>query len=192
MIESLFASPIYFNKVNNFLEIQSEITECIDNMEFSMKDEWGKTHFVSDDSFSENFIGKYNLNNFSNELRIHLTEYCSAIDFNMRDYKIRSSWLSVFNNGNYGQIHSHGTVDMAGVYYYKTNGEDGDIFFESSNLNLESSLCYYNLAERWKHKPIEGKILLFPGWMKHGIMTNTTEDSRISLSFNIQFTRDGW
>ena len=46
MIESLFASPIYFNKVNNFLEIQSEITECIDNMEFSMKDEWGKTHFV--------------------------------------------------------------------------------------------------------------------------------------------------
>ena len=80
---------------------------------------------------------------------------------------------------------------MAGVYYYKTNGEDGDIFFESSNLNLESSLCYYKLAERWKHKPIEGKILLFPGWMKHGIMTNTTEDSRISLSFNIQFTRDG-
>ena len=190
MIESLFSSPIYFNKVNNFLDIQTEITECIDNMEFSMKDEWGKTHFVSDDSFSEDFIGKYNLNNFSNELRIHLTEYCSSLNFNMREYKIRSSWLSLFNKGNYGQIHSHGPVDMSGVYYYKTNEEDGDIFFESSNLNLESSLCYYKLAERWKHKPIEGKILLFPGWMKHGIMTNTTEDSRISLSFNIQFIRE--
>ena len=56
MIESLFASPIYFNKVNNFVDIQTEITKCIDNMEFSMKDEWGKTHYVSDDSFSENFM----------------------------------------------------------------------------------------------------------------------------------------
>ena len=42
-------------------------------------------------------------------------------------------------------------------------------------------------AEVWEHKPEVGKILLFPGWLKHGINTNNTDNIRISLSFNICF-----
>ena len=34
-----------------------------------------------------------------------------------------------------------------------------------------------------------GTILLFPGWLKHGIMTNETEHDRVSFSFDIIFDR---
>ena len=75
-------------------------------------------------------------------------------------------------------------------WYYKTNKEDGYLYFQTPNPYLEGSLCYTNQGHRWKHSPQEGKLLLFPGWLKHGVTTNETEDTRISISFNIIFHRN--
>ena len=33
--------------------------------------------------------------------------------------------------------------------------------------------------------------MMFPGWLKHGVYTNTTDNTRISISFNIEFDRSG-
>jgi len=190
-IQSLFPSPVYSSKVYNFIRIQDEITSCIDQVEFDMREDWGQTAFLSDITFTENIIGKYNLNCLRCEIDQHLRKYCSFLEFNVDEYdcNISSSWLALFKKGNYGQLHSHGDADISGCYYYKTNGEDGDIFFESSNLNLEASKCYSNLSGRFRYTPTKGQILLFPGWMKHGIMTNMTDNTRISLAFNMHFLK---
>ena len=37
------------------------------------------------------------------------------------------------------------------------------------------------------YTPKEGKILLFPGWLEHGVKTNLTDNVRMSLSFNVYF-----
>ena len=83
-----------------------------------------------------------------------------------------------------------GYAVISGVYYYKTNGDDGDIFFECPVPTIGSSFCYFNnYCNRWIHKPEEGKILLFPSWLKHGISKNETDETRISISFNLYFDR---
>ena len=108
-----------------------------------------------------------------------------------REYKKYElqSWFSKFTPGDYAQIHNHKHVDISGVYYYKTNGDDGDFFFESPNPHLSTSYTFGHLGRRWEYKPKSGKILLFPGWLNHGVKTNETKDERISLSFNIIFSR---
>ena len=35
--------------------------------------------------------------------------------------------------------------------------------------------------------PTEGELILFPGWLDHGVQTNDTDDERVSVSFNIRF-----
>ncbi len=35
------------------------------------------------------------------------------------------------------------------------------------------------------YKPTEGLFIIFPSWLWHGVEPNQSEESRISLSFNI-------
>ena len=190
MIQPIFCTPVYSDKIDNFNKIQEELLHCVsNNIEFEYKKGWDETHFISDSTFNNDCIGQYNLINFYDELKVHLKKYCSSIGYNLNNYKISSSWFSLFNRGNYGHLHSHGFSDISGVYYLKTNGNDGNIYFETPNPFLDSSICYRELSNTVVYKPKEGELLLFPGWLKHGISKNTTDNERVSLSFNIVVDR---
>jgi len=190
-IEKIYSTPIYYSICENKNDIQKELEDCIlEKIEFKMKDGWGKTHYLSDISFSENFIQKYQLKKLETEIIFHVKKYLKDINFLKDiDFQISSSWASLFQRDNYGHIHNHGYADISGVYYFKTNNFDGDLFFQSPNPYLDTSLIYEHLSVPWEHKPIEGKLLLFPGWLRHGIKTNQTDNTRISISFNIIFDR---
>ncbi len=189
MIESLFPTPIYYDFVADNDVIRYHIDKIIDRVKFSMKKEWGNTHYLSTDfgpGSNPNVLEEYKLTKLTKEIDRHLGNYCSELNFEKREYSIMS-WITKFEKGNYGHVHHHSHVDISGVYYYKTNGDDGDLFFESPNPHLDTSQCYENLSQSWVHKPMEGKIILFPGWIRHGIQTNSTDNIRMSLSFNIKF-----
>ncbi len=34
--------------------------------------------------------------------------------------------------------------------------------------------------------PEAGKLLMFPSWLEHGVPQNTTDEERISMSFNFE------
>lgn len=191
MIENLFATPIYSAVVDNFQSLNYHIDKVIHKIKFYRIEGWGSTHLLSTD-FSKNdkinILNEFGLNKLSKEIDKHLREYCSEIGYEYKRYKM-DSWLSKFEKGHYAHIHHHGVTDISGVYYYKTNGKDGNLFFETPNQFLDSTLCYEKYGDRWVHYPKEGKLVLFPGWLKHGVSTNDTDDDRISLSFNIIFDR---
>ena len=187
MIEHLYATPVYSNFAKDYQSLNYHIDKVIDKVDFNYKKEWGATHYISTDFMKRiNIIKKLGLNKIEKEIDTHLRNYCNDLDFTMRDY-VLESWFAKFEKGNYAHIHSHGHADISGAYYYKTNGEDGKFWFESPNPYLSTSKCYTSLSQRWEYKPQEGKILLFPGWLKHGVKTNNTDNTRISLAFNICF-----
>ena len=187
MIEHLYATPVYSNFAKDYQSLNYHIDKVIDKVDFNYKKEWGATHYISTDFMKRiNIIKKLGLNKIEKEIDTHLRNYCNDLDFTMRDYALES-WFAKFEKGNYAHIHNHNHADISGAYYYKTNGEDGDFFFESPNPYLSTSKCYTSLSQRWEYKPQEGKILLFPGWLKHGVETNNTDNTRISLAFNICF-----
>ena len=187
MIEHLYATPVYYNFAKDYQSLNYHIDKVIDKVDFYYNKGWGATHYISTDFMKEiNIIKKLGLNKIEKEIDTHLRNYCNDLDFTMRDYALES-WFAKFEKGNYAHIHNHNHADISGAYYYKTNGEDGDFFFESPNPYLEITKCYTPLSQRRQHKPQEGKILLFPGWLKHGVKTNNTDNTRISLAFNICF-----
>ena len=189
MIEHLYSTPLYYNAVNDYKTINYHIDKIIDKVDFKTG-VWGATHAISTDfgelSTPNHILKKFGLRKLEKEIHKHLEEYCDELGFKMPSYRCLS-WFSKFEKGNYAHIHHHGHHDISGVYYYKTNGEDGKIFFETPNPFLDTQLCYRSYGETWEHKPQEGKILLFPGWLRHGVRTNETDNTRISLSFNIYF-----
>ena len=183
-----FATPVYMGMVRGsaFDNIQKEIEDSLPKVDFKYNDNFGETHYLSDPTFKEDYFKKHSLKNLKSAIGDHIQKYMDIIGYtNDLKYHIDSSWVALFKPGHYGHIHDHGSVDISGVYYHKTNGKDGKIFFESPNTNLASSVVFNHLSNSMTADPEEGKIILFPGWFKHGIKRNNTDETRISLSFNI-------
>lgn len=185
-LEGLFSSPVYFAILTDEQQesIRKEMDSAVQSIEWVTPDRW-HTHKLSTKTFDENDIDKYNMTNFDSIMKKHLEIYCNTIGFVMRPFTVKS-WFSRFDKGEFGHTHTHNSTDISGVYYHDTNGQDGDLFFEP-HAAIKSSLCYN--SNRWYHKPQRGKILLFPGWLEHGIEMNRTDNTRISFAFNISFER---
>jgi len=199
-VEPWFPIPLYVNKVQkqNFNAIQQDFQRVVDDLNskegFTYREDWN-SHKTSDVTFSKNLFAEYNLKLFQQELDEHIFSYLKIINSPVvaREetfkYQIFGSWMTLSGKKDYAHIHTHGSSDISGVYYFKTNGNDGDIFFENPMRYLENSYCFSHLNARASWKPEVGKIILFPGWMPHGVTTNITDNERISISFNILFER---
>ena len=195
--DSLYSIPFYYSKVEKFNEIQKELDGAIRNLKIETIDDWGSPHKLSTKNFMDNFIEDHNLITFKNEIYRHVSCYLRDVKFNLNpNYhegikcKIKASWVSLFDKHDYAHIHDHGDADMSGVYYYDVEDSHGDFFVTSPFTALSSSYCFFQLTNRRTFNPKNGTIYLFPGFLQHGVCTNTTDKRRISVAFNIFFGRD--
>ena len=183
-IETLYPTAMYVeDRIGNFDDVQEEMKECLKGVKFSFHEGWG-THWLSNLEFTENTLLQ-SMPLFAAELSKHIEAYCNAMKFFDKTYvEIKSSWFSKFKKGNHAHIHNHKGADISGVYYFKSTGDDGKIFFTTPNQYTEMSDVWS--SDRFSHSSDEGKLLLFPGYLKHGVTTNITSSTRISFSFNLK------
>lgn len=191
MIESWFSVPIYCEKVSNLNNIQNDFSQVFNTLtetsSWQQNPDW-KSHQLSDVKFGKNLLEEYNLVNFKSELDFHIRNYLNSINYpSPVNYKIYLSWMTRMDKNEYAHIHHHGNADLSGVYYFKSNGQDGSLFFESPVKVATTSKCFGHLTSRIIYPPEVGRLILFPGWLEHGVLTNTTNNTRVSISFNIKF-----
>ena len=185
IVDMVHPTPIYLvDEIFDFSSVQNEIKNCINDVSFDFVPEnWGKTTNVT--YLNEDIIDKQKLNNFNKSFNKHLKEYCEFLNFDFKKYS-RESWLSKNNFGNHTHMHCHNTADIVATYYYETNENDGDLIIQPPQF-LETSLCFQQ--ERYLYKPKKGRLIFFPGFLYHGVKTNTTNNERISMSMSIYFER---
>jgi uncharacterized protein (TIGR02466 family) len=185
--QDIFPTKIYQAVPPNVDIIQTEIEHVLPLLEFNRS---GKPfgHANNLTTMQDNLIGRYQLKNLGEALEFHIKQYCLDLEFEFKPYRC-FSWFTRNEPGDYLQIHHHNDVDITGTYYYQTNGNDGDFFFESPVAPAPHSICFSSQHHRLYIKPEVGKIILFPGWIRHGVLTNTSDTDRIGISFNISFMR---
>ena len=186
-IENLYSTPILVKVLDNHKDINYQINEKINTINWHTKKEWGEPNHISTTDFGDDIISSKKLSILSDRIDSCLREYCKEIDFEITDYS-RKSWILKIKNGHFAHSHNHAPTDISGVYYYQTTGNDGHFFFESPNNYFETSKCFKKkYGQRFLQQPEVGKIILFPGWLRHGVFLNSTDNERVSISFNINF-----
>ncbi len=193
---NLFYSKIYYCKIERYQSVDAELKEALKDVDWRRKDSWGKTHFLSDPTFKENFIEEKNLKIFKQEIEYHVGQYTKlhgkVLKKFAKNYDIVDSWAAKFEPGDYAHVHNHGYADIAGVYYYKRptskSKHCGNIFFNAPGPEYNANPLYSPMARASWYFP-EGTLVLFPGFLPHGVETNETEKDRISISFNIRLRR---
>jgi uncharacterized protein (TIGR02466 family) len=104
---------------------------------------------------------------------------------------ILNTWVSAVKHGGSFSSHNHNPIPIAGVFYIKAEKGQGNLFLENPNDLIIGKSIYKtnneNVPQRFNHQiqSTSGKLVLFPGWMKHFTKENLTNDVRISMAVNI-------
>jgi uncharacterized protein (TIGR02466 family) len=194
---ALFPTPVYTNQISSdkFELVQKELLTAINKIKennlFQKRSDWNTNIFsISDPTFNRDIIKEYSLLLFKEQLELHIMQYMSEIGTPITKVSkdkilIQSAWFTQTMKDEYSHDHMHGDCDISGVYYIKTNGNDGSIYFNTPAPTINSSYCFLHIPGRHITPPSQGTILLFPGFLNHGVYCNKTDNERLSISFNI-------
>lgn len=123
---------------------------------------------------------------FKNEILNNIKHYCNQNDIEIEiEPFIRSSWFTITKKDNFASSHTHLWEDLVAVYYYKSDGDEGNILFHSPQDKIK-----YTNTKQYEITPATGKFIIFPGWLRHTILVNETNKNRISVVANIKIFKD--
>lgn len=135
------------------------------------------------------FIENFNCLNLKHRIESTALDYITKSGWSGNNKKtsirIKNSWLNVIENGNSHGKHCHPGYTISGVYYFRIDG--GPISFSNPNPIIfacnfpQGNICPQNFSIF----PTRGDIILFPSWLVHGTLKNTSNEDRISVAFNI-------
>ncbi len=195
-IDFLYPTPIYYSQLENEELINGEVTSAIREIDFDSNPDWHSPHKLSDPSFEENLLVDRSMTNLMGQIKTSIGNYLNEVQFHRSpnygdaaEFAITSSWFSKYDRGEYAPLHSHAHHEIAGVYYHEVNDTQGEFYMECPTPQLTSSFVFNHLSFSTRINPRPGLLILFPGYLYHGVYANNTDDARISLSFNVSFQK---
>lgn len=101
-------------------------------------------------------------------------------------------WVNVNKKGDYNDVHDHnayGGTFLSGVYYVKTPANCGRLrlFDPRPFVTGAPDMKYYNDGDNYHYfDPEPNLLVMFPGWLKHDVEPNQSDEERISIAFNLR------
>lgn len=121
---------------------------------------------------------------------VNLGTSCSPLE-NLSDNHFEFEyWTNVNEPGSTNAIHSHAKWHWSGVYYVQAK-DTGPIAFYSQpylNQNLTLGLPF---GQSFTVEPSDGQLLIFPSYLLHEVLQNTSERQRINLGINVKIDFEG-
>lgn len=189
-VENIFPVPIHIIDINNFSSLQKKLIYLAYKEEKGSKGQGRKASNVGGyQSFP------FQLQEKNNKLSQVLLDIFSNLPCFKESIKFESSaWININKSGDSNQYHNHPATNLAGVLWIKIPENSGNIRFLSpynfsayGEINSyadefkKMTACYYDYV----YKPKEGTMLIFPAHLVHKVEENTSNEDRISVSFNI-------
>jgi len=199
----LFAHPIYEVDFPNYSDIQDSVVNHISssfNSEF-MNEYHGHDHPIRNGALTriyERFsyrregtsIEDQNLKSIFDFITEHGKAYWKELGLsNMLDPYILQLWATATKRGGFITSHNHNPIAISGVFYLTACSEQGNLFLENPlDLLIGKSPRQSDgmIPTRLNHEieAVSGKLVLFPGWMRHFTKPNPTDNIRMSMAVN--------
>ncbi len=109
------------------------------------------------------------------------------------EFEVTGCWANVNPQGADHKIHSHPNNFLSGVYYVKTPSGADTINFHDPRIQAGiirppvTELTGIN-TDQVVVKVENGTLLIFPSYLQHSVDANTSDQERVSVSFNLMFS----
>ena len=197
--ELFFHTPIFYKDLTNAKEINKELLKKILN--WKKRDEKG---IVRSNALGwHSAVDMHNRKEFNfitKELFKMQQEIYEAEQYHPDTEAVCDNmWANVNYKYSYNKNHVHPGAQWSGVYYVQCPPKCGHIWFTDPCGERHVDLPIFDvkkhkLAHQWRevhYQPVEGRLIMFPGWMTHEVASNLTDLKgekgwRVSLSFNFR------
>lgn len=99
---------------------------------------------------------------------------------------IGNSWVNYHNNSGYTREHHHGASVMVVTSYLNLPKDGGFIEFRDPLEAQRGFLVKNTKNSEWKEVKAEtGDVLIFPGWLRHRVQPNKSNEKRWVLTTNV-------
>lgn len=149
------------------------------------------TDVASDTGYSSfdhsNLIDDKNFDNFFTEISPIITDFFNQLNFN-RTWNFSNAWANVYPHGSFVPHHNHSTAHWSGSYYVNASENCGDLILldpKEYALSNEPDFTKWRGNMSMPLTVTPGKLIIFPGYLKHETKPNLSLDDRIIISFNI-------
>tara|TARA_Y100000004_G_scaffold122246_1_gene137449 strand:- start:68 stop:592 length:525 start_codon:yes stop_codon:yes gene_type:complete len=88
-------------------------------------------------------------------------------------FQVKDFWINIYNKNDYAREHTHIPNDISFVYFVKCERYHSPIVFSDSKKRI---------------RPQNGKLVLFPSYLKHYVPIHKFEERRVTLSGNLLVT----
>lgn len=113
------------------------------------------------------------------------------IDSNL---SVSNFWLNINNFKDSNSPHCHPGSIFSGVYYIKVPNNSGNLVFQNTALSYldlfwpDQIIKNYNnyTSSQFELVPAINNLIIFPSWLQHYVKPNLNQESRISISFNLE------
>jgi uncharacterized protein (TIGR02466 family) len=202
----IFQTPLLIGTSSN-LEIRSKIISLVETFKNNEKnaklvsDKWGEEK----SSYDNSDVDKYGITTFQTKNLLIDPEWADVISFiadfsgtmlssmtKNTSFKFSNIWATFYPPGAYVPQHTHSNCALSGVFYVKAPKNCGNIVFQDPSW-VAKSMIYNKNAEfpkdqtRYDVSPEDGMMIIFPSWLPHSTKKNLSTDSRIIISFNIEW-----
>ena len=114
------------------------------------------------------------------------------LEIDYQDFEITGCWANINPHGGLNSSHNHPNNYISGVYYVSVPKGTGKIDFADPRMGTGGIMPPVKQWNKFTCTKVtveakEGRIVLFPSWLKHSVPVNRTHKERVSISFNIMF-----
>jgi uncharacterized protein (TIGR02466 family) len=175
----IFAVPILITKYENSLTKELAFVE---KLKYVPNGDNG--NFTSSDSY---ILRRKQLQKIKKFCEDSLDIFTKQIINSKQKLVITQSWCNTNPKGSIHHKHTHANSIVSGVFYFKIDKHLPPIMFykthfETFKLNIEKNNSLN--SETFFLPLVSGELILFPSDLTHSVPKNTSDEVRISLSFN--------
>ena len=125
---------------------------------------------------------------FFDKLSTLVAEFLAQLGYTGK-WKFENSWSNIYPTDAFVPLHDHRGLHWSGVYYVQAEELCGDLILVDPKeyaLANEPENTMYRGNNDFRVEPTPGKVLIFPGYLKHETAPNKSNNDRIIISFNIK------
>ena len=197
--EVFYATPIYFKDLENSKELNAHLLKHI--KKWKKEDEKGIRR--------SNSLGWHSAVDMHHRKEYHpLTKELFKMQQEIYEHEgyhpntepiCDNMWANVNYKYSHNKNHVHPGAQWSGVYYIKTPKNCGHIWFTDpcGERHMDLPVMAENKVKPihyWRevhYEPIEGRLIMFPGWLVHEVAPNMSDLKgengwRVSVSFNFK------
>lgn len=192
-LQSIFSSIL----INDRLDIDNQ---SLKDLSYQLKNQSPGRHFSNMGGWQSNFIDTMpEVKNLIEQINLRLEALREIINFKPQfDLKVETMWININSPYSYNTFHTHPNSYISGSYYVEVPQESGRLEFKHPSvlqaLNTpQHAIDHYNEfnSSKWNIPPATGQLVMFPGWLEHGVSQNLSDSDRISIAFNTEFIDNG-